>query len=104
MGVERQRQIYGKKQIIHRPPVLYKDKEVFGSCDIPFCKPHVTNIEKSEVHACVLHMWTKWSEWGKCNLECGEKGERKRHRCCKSYKVAIFALISPVQLPAPTRM
>merc|ERR1719402_1093920 len=82
MARQRQQQIYGKKQIIHRPPSLYKEKKVYGSCDIPFCKPKVTTIESAGMHACVLHMWTQWSEWGKCDLECGEKGERKRYRKC----------------------
>jgi len=52
-----------------------------GVCDVPICVPKPVTTKPGYRPPCFF-FWTDWSPWGKCNLQCGDKGFRQRTRKC----------------------
>jgi len=55
---------------------------VYGYCKFPICYPKFRQVPIQPSQACSGYMWTRWGEWGQCDLQCGLKGQRKRKRKC----------------------
>ena len=72
----------------------YEEVQQKGFCDLQLCsldhyeaKPgqRETNGSEAIIPACkkdgaCMSMWTAWSEWGKCNKDFGDGGNRNRTR------------------------
>jgi len=60
----------------------FEEKEKPGVCTFPICPPKFEQNPNNIVQTCGRYMWTRWGEWGQCNLQCGPKGQRTRKRKC----------------------
>ena len=59
----------------------------FNQCILPVCtidmigwkEPGSSEEDKTP---CEIFLWSKWGEWGACDLKCGDKGKRIKKREC----------------------
>ena len=68
----------------------YEEIKKKGCCDLQICAVEdetITNVTGTDsCKGSCKSGWTQWSDWGKCEKDCGEERMRKRTRYFKNSK------------------